>query len=274
MPLDEREKEQLAKRIKEQRRAMWKGEAKTKRPKKKQENKAEASFSTPNHESTIQMWERQRGIRKTKRRSESQKTRKPESRQEHRKVEQTSEPRYGTIADSMQEHNAAGRMPAPPNEVEQASEPRYGTIADSIQERNAAGRMPALPNEVEQASAIQDERAKTELAEKIEEQRRAMWRGESKAASRTKRRESKKSSPTLKRGDLGTPVLARQQEHGRAEQTLDQQLDKPKARENRGFRLNVPTLKLALLVIIGLIAAIIIGVAVGYVAAVRDLIKI
>lgn len=107
--------------------------------------------------------------------------------------------------------------------------------------------------EVEQTSEKQQEREKEELIEKIKEQRRSIWKGEMTDKRRTKKkRERKKTKPVL-----------------------DRQSNRPKARKKgKDAQSSVPTLRLALLVIIGLIAAIIIGMTIGYLAAVRDLIKI
>jgi hypothetical protein len=111
-----------------------------------------------------------------------------------------------------------------------------------------------------------DEREKRELAARIKEQRRTVWSGTTKAKRRTKNRR-----------DLRTArlVLDHQKGHREVEQISDHQSDEPEAeRKSSGFQLSIPSLKLALLVIIGLIAAILIGVAIGYVAAVRDWINI
>jgi hypothetical protein len=53
MSLDEKQREELAKRIKEQRRAIWKGEINYKRQDKSQ-----------NHKNTVQIWKHQRKINK------------------------------------------------------------------------------------------------------------------------------------------------------------------------------------------------------------------
>ncbi len=104
-----------------------------------------------------------------------------------------------------------------------------------------------------------------ELERKIAEQRRAMWQGQPDTGRERKRRESK----------MVEEALHQQQESERTEDTLEYQVDdtKPK-RKQRNTGPRIPSLKLALLVIIGLIGAIIIGVAIGYLAAARNLIKI
>jgi hypothetical protein len=105
--------------------------------------------------------------------------------------------------------------------------------------------------EVEQPIEKQQKREKEELTEKIKEQRRSVWKGEPTDKRRTKKRERKKTKPVS-----------------------DRQSNRSKEKKDKDARSSVPTLRLALLVVIGLIAAIMIGVAIGYLAAVRDLIKI
>jgi|GEM_PF-1886271 len=112
-----------------------------------------------------------------------------------------------------------------------------------------------ITEEREEAKQIlekQRESEKEELAEKIKEQRRSMWKGEVTDKRRTKKQKRKKTKPAL-----------------------DRQSNTPKSRRRgEDVQSKVPTLKLAFLVIIGLIAAIIIGVAIGYLVAIHDLIKI
>jgi len=194
MPLDEREKEELAKKIMEQRRAMWKGKTVTKRPTKKG-----------------------RESRKSKR-----------------------------VLDRQQKHEEVKQAPTP-----------YQEVADDSAEKH---------QEIEQTSESKHEREREELAKKIVEQRRSVWKGRTAVKTRTKgSRESKRTEKTLDR----------QKEHAKVEQTLARHSDKPRARRrDENTQSRVPSLKLALLVIVGLIAAIAVGVAVGYLVAARDLIKI
>lgn len=195
MPLDEREKEELAKKIMDQRRAMWKGETATKRPTKKG-----------------------RESRKSKR-----------------------------VLDSQQKHEEVKQAPTP-----------YQEVADD----DSAGEHEGI----ERTSESEDEREREELIKKIVEQRRGVWKGQTAVQTRTKRsQESKRTKKTLDR----------QKEHEKVEQTLARHSDKPRARrKDENIQSRVPSLKLALLVIVGLIAAIAMGVAIGYLVAIRDLIKI
>lgn len=104
-----------------------------------------------------------------------------------------------------------------------------------------------------------DEREKKELAEKIKEQRRAVWSGKVRAKRRTKNRRDLKTAR----------LVLDHQKHKAVEQVSAHQSDEPQAeREDSGVQSNIPTLKVALLVMIGLIAAILMGVTVGYLAAV------
>jgi hypothetical protein len=176
MHLDEGEKRELAKKIEEQRRSMWKGQATDKR--------------------------------RTKKRRERKKTKPVLYRQQERE------------------------------EIEQPLESPY----QITEERE----------EAEQALQGQQRSEKEELAKKIEEQRRSMWKGEVTDRRRTKKKQKrKKNKPALNR-----------------------QSNRPKTkRKGKDVESKIPTLKLAFLVIIGLIAAIIAGVAIGYLAAVHDLIR-
>lgn len=185
MPLDKREREELAKKIMEQRRSTWKGEATVKRPpKKKLERKK-----------TEQTSGRQRKYRKTVPASDRQ--------QKHEEPKEGSKPDHWIVD---------GKPAEERREVKQ--------ISDRQQERK----------EPEQTS---------ELHYRIIDEK-----------------------PVEKREEV--------------KQTIGRQSDnKPKAKKrDRDIQWNVPGLKLSLLVIIGLIAAIMIGVAIGYWAAVRDLINI
>lgn len=131
-----------------------------------------------------------------------------------------------------------------------------------------------------------DDQEKKELAKKIREQRRAVWKGETTSRSRKTNRgkpggsgrdpqqeqtsESYKNfvegeeeaSPTLQ--DTLSTELASDAQAGEA---------KPKSR-TRDTILKPPRIGLALLVIIGLIAALILGAAIGYLLASMDLIKL
>lgn len=129
-----------------------------------------------------------------------------------------------------------------------------------------------------------DEREKKELAKRIKEQRRAMWKGEVATRSRTKKRRDLRGARRVPdhqeehqeagqhseshRETVGEDSV---EEHQESEQVSDRQSDEPEARRKDSIaQSNIPPLRLALLVMIGLIAAILIGVAVGYLAAVRD----
>lgn len=190
MPLDEREREELAKKINQQRRAMWKGQVTKERRTKE------------------------------KRRKEEQ---PPETQQQDEGIAQTPEPLSQAVEEDPQK------------------EP---------------GRIEQLPERVK-------EREKEELAEKIRQQRRAVWRGKPEARSKRKKR----GPGSAKR------VLNYQQEIEPAEQRDVNQPNKPKEK-SRDYKSKAPTLKLALIVILGLIGAIAIGVAIGYIAASRGLINI
>jgi predicted ribonuclease toxin of YeeF-YezG toxin-antitoxin module len=176
MPLSEREKKELAKKIAEQRRSVWKGEVTDKpRNKKRRERKK-----------TMPVLDRQ---------------------QDREEIEQTLEFPY--------------------------------QITEECEE-------------TKQILEEQRESEKEELAEKIKEQRRSMWKGEVTDKRRAKKQERKKTKPAL-----------------------DRQSNTPRSRgKSKDVQSKVPTLKLAFLVIIGLIAAIIMGVAIGYLVAIHDLIKI
>ena len=195
MPLDEREKEELAEKIMEQRRAMWKGKTVTKRP--------------------------------TKKGRESRKSKSVLDRQQKRE------------------------------EVKQAPTPYQEVADDDSAEKH---------EEIERTSESKDKREKEELTKKIVEQRRSVWKGKTAVKPQTKRsRESKRTERTLDR----------QKEHVKIGQTLARHSDKPRVkRRDENIQSRVPSLKLALLVIVGLIAAIAMGVAIGYLVAVRDLVKI
>ena len=126
-----------------------------------------------------------------------------------------------------------------------------------------------------------DERGKKKLAEKIKEQRRAMWKGEVTTRSRTKRKRDLRGARRVsdrqkEHEEVGQdlePFIDKDsvEEPREGEQVSDHQSNDPEAkREDSSAQSLIPTLKLALLVMIGLIAAILLGVAIGYLAAVRD----
>lgn len=163
--------------------------------------------------------------------------RRAKKRQERKKAEQ--------VPDRQQEHE----------EVEQIPEPHSGVVDDDSVEEH---------EEVKQSLDQPQERERNELAKKVMEQRRATWKGAAGAGSRTRR-----ASENAER------ILRRHQEIERTQQKLEQQPDEPKVKKKRrNVQSRVPSLKLALLVMIGLIAAITIGVAIGYLAATHDLLKI
>jgi len=175
MSIDEREKKELAKKIAEQRRSMWKGEATSKYRTKKKRKKT-----------------------------------KP-------------------VLDRQQDREAIEQTPESPYQI--------------AQERSEVG----------QALEEQQELEREELARKVKEQRRSVWKGDVTNRRRTKKkRERKKTKPVQ-----------------------ELQSNRPKAkRQVKDVQSKIPSLKLALLVIIGLIAAILMGVAIGYLVAVHDLVKI
>ena len=131
-----------------------------------------------------------------------------------------------------------------------------------------------------------DDQEKKELAEKIREQRRSVWKGETTSGRRTSNRgkprdsrrdpqqeQTAESYKNFVEGDEeAAPAL---QDTLSTELTSDAQTDeaKPKSRI-RGTILKPPRIGLALLVIIGLIAALILGAAIGYLLASLDLIKL
>ena len=111
-----------------------------------------------------------------------------------------------------------------------------------------------------------NETEKDELARKIGEQRKAVWRGQTAArrgARKRRERERNESAPERRR------------EPAEVEHTSVHQLGEMEAeRKSSGVQSRVPALKIALLAIVGLISAIIIGIAIGYLVAIHDLIKI
>jgi Flp pilus assembly protein TadB len=124
-----------------------------------------------------------------------------------------------------------------------------------------------------------DEREKEELAKKIKEQRRAVWKGETKSRNQKRARRDFTTARRISDQDQGREkvrlYLERQQEKESVELSFEQPSDIQRMkRKSRDSRLKVPALKLALLVIIGLIAAILLGVGIGYLVAVRNWISI
>jgi hypothetical protein len=111
--------------------------------------------------------------------------------------------------------------------------------------------------EIREDELVPDDQQKSEeakLASKIVEQRKFMWEGQA-----SSKREKKK-----KRGSKKTQVIIN-----------ERQSDEPGVkRKERDTRSSVPSLKLALIVIISFIGAVILGISIGYLAAVRDLINI
>ncbi len=131
-----------------------------------------------------------------------------------------------------------------------------------------------------------DDQEKKELARKIREQRRSVWKGETTSS----RRPANKGKP----GDSGQdPQQERTSESYRnfmegdeevssaLQDTLPTELasetrtDEAKSKSRiRGTILKPPRIGLALLVIVGLIAAMILGAAIGYLLASLNLIKL
>ena len=111
-----------------------------------------------------------------------------------------------------------------------------------------------------------NESEKDELARKIGEQRKAVWKGQTGTRRGVRKRRERERSKVA-------PV--RRRERAEVEQTSSQQLGEMKAeRRGSGVRSRVPALKIALLTIVGIISAIIVGIAIGYLVAIHDLIDI
>lgn len=124
-----------------------------------------------------------------------------------------------------------------------------------------------------------DEREKKELAKRIKEQRSAMWKGEVKSRSQTKKKRDIKTARRIPDHEQGRERIRqyseRQQDDRTTEQSSEQLSRRPRIKKkSRDNKSKIPALKLALLVIIGLIAAILLGVGAGYLAAVRDWIPV
>jgi hypothetical protein len=194
MPLDEREKRELEERIRNQRRAMWKGEVKDKTQAKKK-------------------------LRRTK---ASPVLRDPQRDEEARQI---LEKRLGT-----EKEETAGIVTKSRRSLGRHSARNGSKVVQSDDRLRSMPEDRRAYEEIERVPAKQQEREKTELERKIKEQRRSVWNGRT-----------------------GT------------------ELERRKGRETPS---RIPSLKLALIVIISLIGAVMIGIAIGYLAAVRDLINI
>ena len=194
MPLDEREKKELEERIRNQRRAMWKGEVKDKNQVKK---KLRSTKTSP-------------ALRDQQRDEEARQTLEKRIGAEKKETANTAtKPRR-----SLRRHLARNG----PKMVQSDERVR------SIPEDHRAYE------EVERVPVKQQERDKKELAKKVKEQRRSVWSGRT-----------------------------------------GNELERKKGRD---IPSRIPSLKLALIVIISLIGAVLIGITIGYLAAVRDLINI
>lgn len=217
MPLSEREKEELAKKIEQQREDMWKGQATS-----------------------------ERGTRKKRWRKKTEEI--LESQHERREVEQAPE-----YPQELEEIEQAPEYPQKREEAEQIPEPHHHVIADEpVEERREVEQPPEEQSETE------------ELAEKIRQQRRTVWQGKPEVKGRKKKKP--RTTRSVRR------VVPHQQESESSEKSpADERKAKEKSRDHKS---KVPTLKLALIVVIGLIGAIAIGIAIGYVVAIKDLIKI
>lgn len=112
--------------------------------------------------------------------------------------------------------------------------------------------------EVEQPLEEIKKSDREELAEKIKQQRRDVWKGEPETRARRKKQKSRSSKR----------VLDYQQETEPIEQPISNPIGEPIAKEkSRDYKSKAPTLKLAVIVILGLIGAIAIGVTIGYLVA-------
>jgi hypothetical protein len=129
-----------------------------------------------------------------------------------------------------------------------------------------------------------DDQEKKELAKKIREQRRSVWKGETTSGRRTANRgrpgdsgqepqqeQTSESHKNFVEGDEeASPAL---QDTLSTELTSDAQAGEAKSRI-RDTILKPPKIGLALLVIIGLIAAMSLGAAIGYLLASMNLVKL
>ncbi len=114
-----------------------------------------------------------------------------------------------------------------------------------------------------------DEQQKKELAEKISQQRKSMWKGE---VSKKKRREPQNSNQIAESQQKPSKILKEKRKKSEKAQKPDP--PKPRRVRNEDVPQGIPRLKTVLLVIIGLICAIAIGVTIGYLAASLNLIRI
>ena len=131
-----------------------------------------------------------------------------------------------------------------------------------------------------------DDQEKKELAEKIREQRRSVWKGETTSGRRTsnrgKPRDSGRDPQQEQTSESYGNFMKGEEEASPAwqdtlptELTADTQTGAARSKSRiRGTMLKPPRIGLALLVIIGLIAAMILGAAIGYLLASLDLIKL
>jgi len=131
-----------------------------------------------------------------------------------------------------------------------------------------------------------DDQEKKELAKKIREQRRSVWKGETKSSNRAanigrtrdsgqnpQQEQTSESYKNLVEGDEeASPAL---KETFLTEPTSDARTDEAKPGSRiRDAILKPPKIGLALLVIVGLIAALILGAAIGYLMASLNLLKL
>lgn len=131
-----------------------------------------------------------------------------------------------------------------------------------------------------------DDQEKKELAKKIREQRRSVWKGETTSGRRTSNRGKPRDSGRdpqqeqtseshknfVESEEKASPAL---QDTFSTELTSDAQTTEAKSKSRiRDTILKPPRIGLALLVMIGLIAALILGAAIGYLLASLDLIKL
>jgi hypothetical protein len=131
-----------------------------------------------------------------------------------------------------------------------------------------------------------DDEEKKELAKKIRKQRRSVWKGETTSIRRTANRDkpgdsgrdphqeqtSESHKNFMEDDEEASPPL---QDTLSTELTSDARTDEAKSRSRiRDTILKPPKIGLALLVIIGIIAAMILGAAIGYLLASLDLLKL
>lgn len=210
MPLTDSEREELAKKINQQRRSMWKGQVSDENRPNKKGKKADINV--------------------------------PESRQNY------TEPEHPV------------KLPDPVIEEETDREIVHPPINQPV-------------NEIKPTPIEPPANDREKLADKVKEQRRSVWAGE------TKRKKSKRKKDSRKITRSTNKILNYSQESVPVEKTsekqpLEAQLEEPKNRKKgEGFFLKAPALKLALIVIVCLIGAISIGIAVGYIIASQNLLE-